>query len=171
MVDRLIKMVHYVLVTKNMLALDLFKVLDREVFRLHSLLNFIVSDRNLLIMWGYWKALMQYMTIDRKISMAFHPQTDNQTEQQNSTLEQYLWAFINFQQDNWVQWLRKAKFAYNNTIHSSTKMTLFFALLGYHPRMSYKHNINKCSASKSANSNIARYRETLAFLKKKLAIA
>ena len=103
--------------------------------------------------------------------MVFHPQIDSQTEQQNSTLEQYLRAFINFQEDNWVQWLRKAKFAYNNAIHSSTRMTPFFALLGYHPRMSYEHDINKCSANESANSNIARYRETLAFLKKKLAIA
>lgn len=50
-------------------------------------------------------------------------------------------------------------------------MTPFFALLGYHPRMSYEHDIDKRSASESANSNIARYRETLAFLKKELAIA
>lgn len=114
---------------------------------------------------------MRYMTIDRKMSTAFHPQTDGQTERQNSTLEQYLRAFINFQQDDWVQWLPKAEFAYNNAIHSSTGMTSFFALLGYHPRMSYEHDIDKRSASESANSNIARYRETLAFLKKELAIA
>lgn len=37
--------------------------------------------------------------------------------------------------------------------------------------MSYKHNIDKRSASELANSNIMRYKETLAFLKKELTIA
>lgn len=37
--------------------------------------------------------------------------------------------------------------------------------------MSYEHDIDKRSASESANSNIMRYRETLALLKKELAIA
>ena len=30
---------------------------------------------------------MKYMTIDRKMSTAFYPQTDSQIERQNSTLE------------------------------------------------------------------------------------
>lgn len=50
-------------------------------------------------------------------------------------------------------------------------MNSFFALLDYYPKMSYKHNIDKRSASESANSNITRYKKTLAFLKRKLAIA
>lgn len=52
-VDKLTKMVHYVPVTKDMLAPDLFEVLDREVFRLHGLPNSIVSDRDSLITSGY----------------------------------------------------------------------------------------------------------------------
>ena len=56
-------------------------------------------------------------------------------------------------------------------MHSSTGMTPFFALLGYHPRISYNYDIDKRSASESANSSIMRYKETLAFLKKKLVIA
>ena len=50
-------------------------------------------------------------------------------------------------------------------------MTPFLALLGYHLRISYKHDIDKRLASESANNNIMRHRETLAFLKKKLTIA
>ena len=86
-VDRLINMVHYVPVTKVMSAPDLFEVLDREVFKLHGLPNSIVSDKDSLITSGYWKALMRYMTVDRKMSTAFYPQTDSQTKRQNSTLE------------------------------------------------------------------------------------
>lgn len=66
---------------------DLFEVLDKEVFRLHSLPNSIVPDKNLLITSEYWNVLIRYMTIDRKMSTAFHPQTDDQTERQNLTLK------------------------------------------------------------------------------------
>lgn len=79
-VDRLTKIVHYVPVTKDMDAPDLYEVLDREIFRIHGLPDSIVSDRDSLITSGYWRALMRYMTIDRRMSTAFRPQTDGQTE-------------------------------------------------------------------------------------------
>ena len=52
-VDRLTMIVHYVPVTKDMSAPNLFEVLDREVFRLHGLPNSIVSDKDSLITSGY----------------------------------------------------------------------------------------------------------------------
>ena len=38
----------------------------------------------------------------RRLSTAFHPQTDGQTEQQNQTLEHYLRVYCNFTQDDWA---------------------------------------------------------------------
>jgi len=46
--------------------------------------------------------------------MAYHPQTDGQTERVNQKYEQFLWLFMNQFQDNWHDWLAKAKFAYND---------------------------------------------------------
>ena len=62
--------------------------------------------------------------------MAFHLQTDGQTERINQELEQYLRFFINHRQKNWPEWLASAEFAVNNKTHSVTKMSLFMANYG-----------------------------------------
>ena len=67
------------------------------------------------------------------MSTAFHPQTDGQTERTNQTLEQYLRAYLNYQQDNWVQLLPIAQHAHNDTKNQTTGKTPFYALYGYHP--------------------------------------
>jgi len=53
-------------------------------------------------------------------------------------MEQYLRAFCNYEQDNWVELLPLAEFAYNNSIHHSTCMTPFWANYHYHPSMQFK---------------------------------
>src|SRR6202030_1003314 len=68
------------------------------------------------------------------LSTAYHPETDGQTERVNQILEQYIHLYINYQQDDWVSLLPLAEFAYNNTPHSTTQVTPFFANTGYHPR-------------------------------------
>ena len=68
------------------------------------------------------------------MSSAYHLQIDGQTERINQVLEQYLRCAINYHQDNWVDLLPLAEFAYNNTIQDSTKRTPFFANYGHHPR-------------------------------------
>ena len=61
------------------------------------------------------------------MSISEHAQTDEQTKRFNQILEQYLWCYVNYQQDNWIKWLSRAQFAYNDSIHSSTEMISFFA--------------------------------------------
>ena len=50
-------------------------------------------------------------------------------------MEQYLRTYINFVQDDWVDWLPLAEFACNNQVNESTKVSPFFANYGYHPRL------------------------------------
>ena len=70
------------------------------------------------------------------LSSDYHPQTDGQAERTNQTLEQYLRCFLSYQQDDWADILHFAEFAYNNSIHSSTRVTPFYAYTCYHPRWS-----------------------------------
>jgi len=53
-------------------------------------------------------------------------------EQQNKTIEQYLQALSNYEQDNRVQLLPLAECAYHNSVHHSTRMTPFWANYHYH---------------------------------------
>jgi len=53
-------------------------------------------------------------------------------------MEQYLRAFCYYEQDNWVELLPLAEFAYNNSVHISTKMTPFWAMYHRHPEMQFK---------------------------------
>jgi hypothetical protein len=50
-------------------------------------------------------------------------------------MEQYLRAYVNYEQNNWVELLPLAQFAYNNTMHATTRITPFFAMYGMHPQM------------------------------------
>ena len=52
-------------------------------------------------------------------------------------LERYLQSHINCLHDYWVQWLLLAKFAANNAVSESSRMTLFFANKGFHSRLSF----------------------------------
>jgi hypothetical protein len=53
-------------------------------------------------------------------------------------MEQYLRAFCNYEQDNWVELLPLVEFAYNISIHHSTLMTPFWANCNCHPTMQFK---------------------------------
>ena len=51
-------------------------------------------------------------------------------ECQNQTLEQYLRAYVAYQQDDWGTWLPMAEFAYNNSFHPTLGCLPFYALQG-----------------------------------------
>jgi len=84
------------------------------------------------------KELNNLLEIQTKLSMAYHPQTDGQTERINQELEQYLRVFIDHRQEQWPDWLKTAEFAYNNKIHTATKISLFKANYGQDPRMGFE---------------------------------
>ena len=75
------------------------------------------------------------LEIKIKLSTAFHPQTDRQTECMNQELEQYLRFFVENRQKDWLEWLASAEFAVNNKTHTATKVSPFMANYGRELRM------------------------------------
>ena len=55
---------------------------------------------------------------------------DGQTEILNRCLETYLHWFASFKQKKWLQWLPWAKYWYNTSYHTATRMTPFEAVYG-----------------------------------------
>jgi len=87
---------------------------------------------------GIMRELNNLLGIQTKLSMAYHPQTDRQMERINQELEQYLRVFIDHRQEQWLDWLEMVEFAYNNKIHTVTKISPFKANYGQDPRMGFE---------------------------------
>jgi hypothetical protein len=94
------------------------------------------------------------LAIERKLSTAFYLQTDGQTEQMNAIMEQYLRAFVNYQQDNCTSWLPMAEFASDNHTSEITGCSPFFGNYGFHPRMTLsQHPIQNGGDIREVNTN------------------
>ncbi len=79
-VDQLTKMVYYVPVKVMIDAPGLTEVIINVVIRHHGVPESIVTDRDSLFTSKFWSSLCYFLGIKRKLSTAFHPQTDGQTE-------------------------------------------------------------------------------------------
>ena len=143
-------MVHYKPVKVTINAPSLAEVIIDMVVRHHGLSNSIVTDWGLLFILKFWSLLCYFLCIKRRLSIAFHPQTDGQIERQNSTMEAYLRAFVNFKQNDWARLFPIAEFAYNNAKNASTGHILFELNCRYHPCVSYKKDLDPRSKSKIA---------------------
>ena len=97
----------------------------------------VVSDRDTVFTSKLWTEVMRLLDVSQDMSTAYHPQTDGQTERVNQVLEQYLRTFCAWDQKDWLELLPYAEFCYNNTVHSTTKVTPFYTNFGYHPIDNY----------------------------------
>ena len=89
-VDRLTKMAHFIPCRKDMDTKQFIQLFLRTVFKHHGLPRDIVTDRGSVFTSDLWKEMTKGMEIRRKLSTAFHPQTDGQTERVNAIMEQLL---------------------------------------------------------------------------------
>ncbi len=160
-VDWLTKTVYYEPVKVTINAPDLAKVIINMVVHHHGVLESIVTDWGSLFTSKFWSSLCYFLGIKKKLSTAFHPQTDGQIERQNSTMEAYLKAFVNWEQDDWARLLPLAEFAYKNTKNASTGHTPFELNCGYHPKVPFEEDVNPRSRSRSANKLAEELRELM----------
>jgi len=101
--DRLTKMVHFIPTTEKTLAEGLARLFRNNVWKLHGLPESIISDREPQFVARLMWELNAMLGIKSKLSTAFHPQTDGQTERVNQELEKYLRMFIDHRQEQWPE--------------------------------------------------------------------
>ena len=132
-VDRYTKMAIFLPVKDTMDATDFAEIFYNEVECRFGPPLGVVSDRDSRITSRFWADVCYYSLIKRRLSTAFHPQTDGQSEILNKILENYLRAFTNLEQMNWAKLLPTATFAYNNSFNHTLGMSPFKAMYGYDP--------------------------------------
>jgi len=134
-VDRLSKQAIFI-PTHTITSPELAKLFLLHVFSKHGVPTHVTSDHGtkfvLHLFWSLGKALDMRL----HFTSSYHPEGDGQTERSNQTLEQYLQIYCNYQQDNWVDLLPLAEFAYNNAPSATTGVSPIFANKGYHPNIS-----------------------------------
>jgi len=136
-VDKFSKYALYVATHKKLTTSSFATLFFDHVFRPFGLPMSITSDRGSLFTSQFWKGLCSHLGVQRKLSTAYHPQTDGQTERQNQALEHYLRTFCTYQQNDWASLLLMAEHVYNTSRHAATQHTPAFLLYGFHPRDPY----------------------------------
>ena len=78
--DRLFKMTHFVVTTEGTSVEGLARLFRNNMWKLHGLPESVVLDRGPQFVVELTKELNQMLGIETRLSTAFHPQTDGQTE-------------------------------------------------------------------------------------------
>jgi hypothetical protein len=117
-----------------------------------------------------WQALWNELGTKLKISTAYHPQTDGQTERSNHTLEDMLRAYVNYAQNDWDEKLIAVEFAVNNSTQESTGFTPFYLNSGQHPHFPLSMLTDK-SDNEMAQSMLRGLRDNIAVAKTNLTAA
>ena len=110
---------HFILVKSTFDAPAIAQVFLREIIRLHGIPQKIISDRDSRFTSRFWQSLQRSLGTQLNFSMAYHPETDGQTERVNQVMEDMLKMYVMDQQNQWEKYLPLVEFAYNNSYHSS----------------------------------------------------
>ncbi|GKB79828.1 putative reverse transcriptase domain-containing protein [Tanacetum coccineum] len=94
----------------------------------HGMPILMISDRNGRFTSRFWQSTQNALGIRLGMSMAYHPQTDGQSERTIQTLEDMLRACIIDFRGRWDVHLPSVKFSYNKNYHSSMRCAPFKAL-------------------------------------------
>jgi hypothetical protein len=89
-VDRFSKMAHFILCQKTSDATHIANLFFKEVVRLQGLPRSIVSDRDTKFVGHFWRNLWKKLGKNMSFSLAYHPQTDGQTEVVNKSMGYFL---------------------------------------------------------------------------------
>ncbi|GAU12466.1 hypothetical protein TSUD_229990, partial [Trifolium subterraneum] len=132
-VDRLSKYSHFIPLKHPYTARSIAEVFCKEIVRLHGVLVSIVSDRDPIFVSGFWKELFRMQGTQLKMSSAYHPESDGQTEVVNRCLETYLRCFVADQPKTWALWVHWAEYWFNTNFHTATDKTPFEIVYGRSP--------------------------------------
>jgi len=133
-VDCFSKFSHFLALKHPFIALSVGKIFMQQVYRLHGLPSSIISDRDKIFLSTLWQELFKLADVQLKMSSAYHPQTDGQTERANQCMETFLRCFVHATPVKWFEWLHLAEFWYNSSWHSALDRSPFEVLYGYSPR-------------------------------------
>ncbi|GJU43079.1 retrotransposable element Tf2 [Tanacetum coccineum] len=119
-----------------------------NLYQLHGLPKTIVSDKDKVFTSLFWKSLFQMLKVELKMSSAYHPQTNGQTE--------YLVCMTRERPKDWTKWLPMAKFWYNTKLHSFTKTSPYEIVYSHTPPQYVTYEVGECRVEEVDRTLVAR---------------
>ena len=94
----------------NISSEEIVKIYKDNIWKLHGIPRKILSNRELQFVSRFMEEFIKVLGMKRQLLMVYHSQTDGQTERINQEIETLLWHYVNYQQDNWTNWLATMEF-------------------------------------------------------------
>nr|GEZ30880.1 reverse transcriptase domain-containing protein [Tanacetum cinerariifolium] len=127
-VDRLTKSAHCIPTKEKDSMETLTRLYIKEIVSRHGVPISIISDHDSHFTSRFWQSMQDALGTQLDMSMAYHPETDGQSERTIQTLEDMLRACVIDFGKGWEKHLPLVEFSYNNSYHGSIKATPFEAL-------------------------------------------
>jgi hypothetical protein len=169
-VDRFSKGIHLGMLQPHYTAYKVALLFMDIVGKIHGMPRSLVSDRDPLFVSKFWQELFKLSGTKLRMSSAYHPQTDGQTEVTNRVLEQYLRAFVHTKPNTWGKFLMWAEWSYNTSQHSGTTKTPFEITFGK-PPLTIPQYLNGTSNIAAVDDLLGNRETMLTELRRKLAKA
>ncbi|GJX67194.1 reverse transcriptase domain-containing protein [Tanacetum coccineum] len=129
-VDRLTKSALFLPICEDYKMDRLARLYLNEIVSRHGMPISIISNRDSRFMSRLWQSMQEELGTRLDMSMAYHPQTDGQSERTLQTLEDMLRAYVLNFGGSWDVHLPLVKFLYNNSNHTSVRCAPFEVLYG-----------------------------------------
>ena len=110
------------------------QIVRQDLIKHHGLPMTFIMDWDKQFVNTLWKDLCTQLQITHSPTTAYHSQGNRQAERPNGVIEAYLHSYINYEQDDWDEWMDQCEFSYNNSRHEATQMSPFYADTGRHPQ-------------------------------------
>jgi hypothetical protein len=95
--DRLTKYAHFFAIPSEYSASQVADIFFREVFKLHGLLRYILSDRDSGFLIAFWQDLFSLSGMELKPSTNYHLQTDGNMDIMREWIEGYFHNYVSIQ--------------------------------------------------------------------------
>jgi hypothetical protein len=133
MVDRFSKYAHFIALSHPYIAASVARAFFDGIVRLHGFPVSIVSDCDPVFTSHLWHDLFNLAGVKQRLSTAFHPQTNGQSEVVNWIIVMYLRCFTGDRPRASVDWLSWAEYCYNTSFQTTLRATPFEVVYGHPP--------------------------------------
>ena len=119
----------------------------------YGALKMVISDCSSQFVSVFWNKFCSIIEVKLKLSTSHHLKIDGQTEIVNQHITMWLQLYMNYYQNDWVNYLSIIDYAVACLMHKLIGVSLFFVSMGYESQLlfDWKPISNKVSCTKQLN--------------------